>query len=69
MRLYLFKRVLSDIEEITDFLELKGCGIGLSRLVNKYDMRHVQRINREVKNPQHLGHKFVQVNTAKLNIK
>ena len=58
---------LSDKEEETEFLELKGYGIGLSGLINKYDERHVERINNEIKNPNHLSKEIIKVSTKKLN--
>jgi hypothetical protein len=42
--------VLSDTEETTNFLDIKGYGLGLSGLVKKYDKRHVKRIKHELKN-------------------
>lgn len=59
--------VLSDKEEQTDFLELRGYGIGLSGLINKYDKRHIERIENEKKNKDHLGSSIIQVNTQKLD--
>ena len=58
---------LSDIEEETDFLELKGYGIGLSGLINKYDPRHVKRIERDVQNVKHEGRSIVKLQTVKLS--
>lgn len=59
--------VLSDVEEDTNFLDIKGYGLGLSGLVNKYDPRHVSRINEEIKNKNNKGHKIINVKTEKLN--
>jgi FkbM family methyltransferase len=59
--------VLSDKEEETDFLELKGYGLGLSGLINKYDKRHKKRIKKEIKNPDHKGKEIIKVSTIKLN--
>jgi FkbM family methyltransferase len=58
--------VLSDKEEETDFLELKGYGIGLSGLINKYNEQHKIRINQEIKNPNHKGKNIIRVSTKKL---
>ena len=58
---------LSDKEEETNFLELKGYGIGLSELIDKYDDRHIKRIREEIKNPEHKGQNIVKVKTIKLN--
>jgi len=59
--------ILSDVEEDTKFLDIKGYGLGLSGLVNKYDSRHVTRINQEIKNPNNKGHEIINVKTEKLN--
>ena len=59
--------VLSDKEGEADFFELKGYGIGLSGLVDKYDPRHVQRIRQEIKNPGCKGQSVIKVNTSRLD--
>lgn len=59
--------VLSDIEENTTFLDIKGYGLGLSGLINKYDKRHVVRINNDIKNINNEGHDIINVKTEKLN--
>ena len=59
--------ILSDIEENTQFLDIKGYGLGLSGLVNKYDPRHVARINQEIQNPNNKGQQTIDVKTDKLN--
>lgn len=59
--------VLSDIEETTDFLDINGYGLGLSGLVNKYDKRHIERINNEIKNKNNKGSEIIKVNTVKLS--
>lgn len=59
--------VLSDIEENTTFLDIKGYGLGLSGLIDKYDKRHVMRINNEIKNINNEGHDIINVKTEKLN--
>lgn len=59
--------VLSDKEEETEFLDIKGYGIGLSGLINKYDKRHIERIHNEVKNPNNKGYDKIIVNTEKLS--
>jgi FkbM family methyltransferase len=58
--------VLSDKEEETDFMELKGYGLGLSGLVDKYDKRHLTRIESEKKNENHIGSEIIKVKTVKL---
>ena len=59
--------VLSDVVENTKFLDIRGYGLGLSGLVNKYDPRHVNRIKQEVKNPNNKGSEIINVQTEKLN--
>lgn len=59
--------VLSDIEENTTFLDIKGYGLGLSGLIDKYDKRHVVRINNDIKNTNNEGHDIINVKTEKLN--
>lgn len=59
--------ILSDVEENTQFLDIKGYGLGLSGLINKYDPRHVKRIAKEVKNPNNKGQKIIDIKTKKLN--
>jgi FkbM family methyltransferase len=59
--------VLSDVIEETKFLDIKGYGLGLSGLVNKYDPRHVHRIKQEIINPNNKGIDVINVKTEKLN--
>lgn len=59
--------ILSDVIEDTKFLDIKGYGLGLSGLVNKYDPRHVERIKQEIKNPNNNGVSVIDVKTEKLN--
>lgn len=59
--------ILSDVEENTNFLNIKGYGLGLSGLINKYDPKHINRINQEIKNPNNKGHEIINVQTEKLN--
>ncbi len=49
-----------------DFLELEGWGKGLSGLVDHYDPRHLQRIKREQKHPQHVITKTIKVPVVSL---
>ena len=58
---------LSDIEEETEFLDIKGYGLGLSGLINKYDKRHLTRINQEIKNRENKGKETYKVKTTTLN--
>jgi len=57
---------LSNIEETTDFLSIKGYGQALSGLTNKYHPKHVKRIERELKNKDNKGKEIIQVCTVKL---
>jgi FkbM family methyltransferase len=59
--------VLSDIEEETQFLDIKGYGLGLSGLINKYDKRHIHRIKNEIKNKENKGSEVLNVTTQKLS--
>ena len=59
--------VLSDKEEETDFLELRGYGLGLSGLINKYDERHKERIKKNCKMAAHKGKSIIKVSTKKLS--
>ena len=58
---------LSNIEEKTEFLDIKGYGLGLSGLINKYDPRHLTRIKQETNHPQNKGSEIITVNTVKLD--
>lgn len=59
--------VLSDIEETTDFLDIKGYGLGLSGLIKKYHKNHIKRIQNEIKNENNKGSEVIKVNTVKLS--
>ena len=59
--------VLSNTEEETDFMDIKGYGLGLSGLVNKYDQRHKFRIEQEIKHKENKGSEIYKVNTVKLS--
>jgi FkbM family methyltransferase len=61
------RAVLSDVIEDTKFMDIKGYGLGLSGLVNKYDPRHVDRIRQEIKNINNKGVSVINVKTEKLN--
>jgi FkbM family methyltransferase len=58
---------LSDKKEKAKFMDIKGWGLGLSGLVNKYDPQHKKRIEWELKNPQNCGHDIIEVDTIKLS--
>jgi FkbM family methyltransferase len=61
------KAALSDKEEETDFLDIKGYGLGLSGLINKYDQRHINRINNEIQHQDNKGNEIVKMKTQKLS--
>jgi FkbM family methyltransferase len=61
------RAVLSDVIEDTKFMDIKGYGLGLSGLVNKYDPRHLNRIDQEIKNTNNKGVSVIDVKTEKLN--
>lgn len=43
---------LSNEEKDCEFMELFGYGLGLSGIIENYDKRHLDRINRELQNPE-----------------
>ena len=49
-----------------DFLWLKGWGSGLSGLVDCYDLKHSDRIEKEKTHGNHIGSKVIQVDTVLL---
>jgi FkbM family methyltransferase len=57
---------LSDEERIVDFLDIKGYGLGLSGLIEKYDPRHLSRIGYEIQHPDNQGKEIVKVKTKML---
>lgn len=61
------KSALSNIEETTTFLDIKGYGRGLSGLIDKYDPRHKLRIQYESNHPNNRGYEIIEVKTEKLN--
>ena len=50
-----------------DFLELKGYGIGLSGIIDKYDYRHLNRIRNEIEKLKKHGREVLRLKTEKLN--
>lgn len=44
-----------------EFLDISGYGKGLSGLIDKYDPRHIKRIESELKNPKNMGSQVVNV--------
>ena len=61
------KVALSDKEEETEFLDIKGYGLGLSGLINKYDQRHINRIYNEIQHQDNKGNEIVKMKTQKLS--
>ncbi len=57
---------ISDKPGQYQFQELSGWGSGLSGIVNNYDPRHVNRIIREKKHPNHKGSRLIQVDAVTL---
>jgi 6-pyruvoyl-tetrahydropterin synthase len=49
-----------------EFLDIQGWGKGLSGIVDCYDNKHLNRINKELRNPLNKGNKIVKVKTKKL---
>jgi FkbM family methyltransferase len=49
-----------------EFLDIQGWGKGLSGIVGCYDNKHLNRINKELRNPLNKGNKIVKVRTKKL---
>lgn len=57
---------LCNNEEIVDFMDIKGYGIGLSGIVKEYDKRHIERINKEIKHKDNKGKEIYKIKTKKL---
>jgi FkbM family methyltransferase len=49
------------------FLDIYGYGEGLSGVIEKYDTRHVSRIQREIQNAANSGHSVIEVETININ--
>jgi FkbM family methyltransferase len=49
------------------FMDIHGYGEGLSGIVEKYNKKHRDRIQREIKNPNNLGFELVEVETISFN--
>lgn len=52
--------------ESVDFCHISGYGKGLSGLVDKYDPKHVSRIEKEIKHPDHKDKNVVKVDCVPL---
>ena len=50
-----------------EFLDISGWGKGLSGIVDKYDPKHKNRIQRELKHKDNKGHKYIKVKTEKIS--
>ena len=59
--------VLSNTEKECKFMELFGYGLGLSGIIDNYDRRHLDRINRELQNPENKGKRINTVKTKTLD--
>jgi FkbM family methyltransferase len=58
---------ITNMEGKKEFLDINGYGKGLSGLVDKYDPRHINRINREIKDPRNKSHQIVSVDCNTLS--
>lgn len=59
--------VLASEEKECEFMELFGYGLGLSGIIENYDKRHLDRINRELQNPENKGKRINKVKTQTLD--
>lgn len=57
---------LSNNEEIVDFMDIKGYGLGLSGIISEYDEKHKKRINKEIKHKDNKGNEIYKIKTKKL---
>lgn len=48
---------------IADFMEISGWGKGLSGIIDNYNLRHRERIERELHHPENNGNEVIQVPT------
>jgi FkbM family methyltransferase len=58
---------VSDSVGEVEFMDIAGWGKGLSGIVEKYDAKHKQRIETEVKHPQNKGRETITVKTDLLS--
>lgn len=57
---------VSDKIDVVKFMDIAGWGKGLSGIIDKYDVKHKQRIESEIKHPKNKGRKIVTVKTELL---
>ena len=58
---------ISDKVGDVDFMDISGWGKGLSGIVEKYDVRHKNRIQQELIHPQNKGNETITVKTELLS--
>ena len=58
---------ISDTIGEVEFMDISGWGRGLSGIVDKYDARHKNRIQSELKHPQNTGNQTITVKTDLLS--
>lgn len=58
---------LSNCHQEVQFMEILGYGLGLSGIIDEYPKQHLERIKREIKNPQNKGTNILKVSTKTLS--
>ena len=58
---------ISDTVGEVEFMDISGWGRGLSGIVDKYDGRHKNRIQQELKHPENTGNQTITVKTDLLS--
>ena len=58
---------ISDKVGDVEFMDISGWGKGLSGIVEKYDVRHKNRIQQELRHPQNKGNEIITVKTELLS--
>jgi FkbM family methyltransferase len=58
---------ISDSTGEVEFMDISGWGKGLSGIVEKYDIRHKIRIDRELTHPKNQGNEIIKVKTEVLS--
>lgn len=54
-------RAISSEEKSVDFMDISGYGKGLGGIVNEYDKRHKERIEKELEHPSNEGYEVIKV--------
>lgn len=49
------------------FMDIMGWGKGLSGIIDKYDRKHMERIEKELKHPENRGYQVIDVECISLN--